>query len=522
MLKAWISRRAGERAQERGSALILAVIALGALSALGITLVLMSTSDRRSARYERDHSDALNAAETGVALAKRRIQDQDLTFIDEDSDGYPDFRLVDTLDNGGAYDVFGESSEDVSAGSLSPFSGDFFTLSAEGDVRGAVRRVQSVIQHDSFLKYARLVSIQGTSYACGAVLTGEVYVGTDLGVPTGCTTAKKAMFLEFVAAHGKVQNPNEGIFYKGYSDSAAAIDLQASVDFNKMREKSKGTAAYCDCEGDGRVGIYMSYDPLQIGANGTIDFSKFDFRYFDSAVSPDTIIRYDGQVLRDTTTSAPMLIDDFNGLIFYEGDAYVKGRLQGISARSVTIYATDDVIIEGDIVTGTEGFDPITRLPTGAGNPVNLGLIGNNYVYIGNTPRVLNIDAALMAVNHNWRCVNSAQSAHPVAPTGNYDLDRDGIVGESPVNNDPDAGTGWNEVITAANQSTTWVLNINGPIITYDGGSASPWSDASVIGTAPGPTRRYNYDLDITDFPPPCFPVPLNLWKDLSWTEVYE
>jgi hypothetical protein len=63
---------------------------------------------------------------------------------------------------------------------------------------------------------------------------------------------------------------------------------------------------------------------------------------------------------------------------------------------------------------------------------------------------------------------------------------------------------------------------INGPIITRDGGSAYPWNATTVLDNADGPTRRYNYDMDITDFPPPCFPVPLNLWKDFAWAEVYD
>lgn len=520
MLRERRSAQASGRAGERGSALILAVVALGALSAFGLGLVLMTTSDRRSARYERDHQEALNAAETGIAVAKRRVQDRDIVFDDENNNGRPDFRLQDTLDWGGTYDVFGESTE-LTTGSVSPFSGDGFTFLADGGVRGAYRRIQAEIQHDSFLKYARFVSVTGTSYACGAILTGEVYVGTDLDIPTGCTADNKAEFLEFVAAHGVVKNASEGIFHKGWSDSAAQIDLQASVDFTDLRDKAKGLAAECDCEGEGRVGLYMGYDPLKIGTNGTIDFSKFNFSYYDPAVSADTVIAYDNVAVRDTTTGAPMKSADFNGMIFYEGDGYVKGRLDGVSGRSVIVFATDDVIIEGDIWTGNEGFDPTTLLANGSGDPVNVGLVGSNYIYIGNTPRILNIDAALMAVNHNWRAINTATSAHAVAPVGNYDLDLDGIFGETPLNNDPDPGTGWDEVITTANQGATWVLNINGPIITYDGGSAAPWSNSSIIAAASGPTRRYNYDLDITDFPPPCFPVPLNLWKDLSWAEVY-
>jgi hypothetical protein len=132
---------------------------------------------------------------------------------------------------------------------------------------------------------------------------------------------------------------------------------------------------------------------------------------------------------------------------------------------------------------------------------------------------VLRIDAALMACRANWRVNGGTIGDHPSAGPGPLDLDLDGISGETPYNNDPSPGLGWDELNVT---SATWVLNINGPIITYNGGSAWPWSDQSVLDNASGPTRRYNYDMDVTQFPPPCFPVPLNLWKDVSWTEVFD
>jgi hypothetical protein len=99
------------------------------------------------------------------------------------------------------------------------------------------------------------------------------------------------------------------------------------------------------------------------------------------------------------------------------------------------------------------------------------------------------------------------------------DLDQDGISGETPHNNDPVSGEGWDELNITAR---TWVLNINGGIVTVGTGSASPWNSSTVLATATGPTRRYNYDMDLTEYPPPCFPVPLNMYKDVSWTEVFD
>ena len=57
-------------------------------------------------------------------------------------------------------------------------------------------------------------------------------------------------------------------------------------------------------------------------------------------------------------------------------------------------------------------------------------------------------------------------------------------------------------------------------VLTAESGDAQPWN--TINPSPPAPTRRYNYDMDITDYPPPCFPVPLYLWKDVSWTEIWD
>ncbi len=524
----WHTRRRADRPRrttprsprERGSALLMALLILGSLSMIGTSLVLTSVAERRASGYYRDSLKALAAAETGVAFGKRTIQDMTLTMTDGDGDGYADFTLSDSLSWGGDFNVIGEAT-DITGLGIAAFRSNGFTIVCEGRYNGAVRRVRAEIVHDSFLKYARFVAATGTAYSCGAVLTGEVYVGGDLSVPSSCG-ADAVQFLEFVAAVGDIPNANYAIFHRGYVTDAQQIDLGNSADFNLMRDKARGIAATCDCEGIGSVGIYVNpgggADPLGTGA-GAVDLGLFD--YYDTVVgAPDTCITFNGAAVTNTVTGQPMRSSEFNGILFFEGDGRVEGTLNGRSGRNLSVFATDDIIVTDNIETGHTGFDPGTGAPNGSGDPVNVGLIAYDYVYLDRyTPRVLTIDAALMSCTENWRCIGGYVSDHPVAGPGPLDLDLDDIEGETPYNNDPTPGMGWDELnITSA----TWVLNINGPIITHDGGSAWPWNDSSVLAGASGPTRRYNYDMDITEYPPPCFPVPLNLWKDVSWTEIFE
>ena len=510
----------GCRPSERGSALLVSLLILGALSMIATSLVLSSVSERHTSGFYRRSLQAMAAAETGLAFAKRAVQDLNAPMEDADSDGRSDFTMSDSLSWNGSYALVAEAT-DITGVGIAAYRSNGYTLVAQGNFDGAARRVRAQIVHDSFLKYARFVAATGTAWSCGAILTGEVYAGGDFDVPNNCGS-EPVEFLEFVATTGAIPNADYAVFHRGYVTGAQPIDLANSVDFAAYRDRARGLAAECDCEGTGEIGIYIyiagGIDPLGLGA-GALDLSRFDFQNTTLA-PPDTVITYNGVAVPRGTSGTPLENSAFNGIIFFENDGKVQGRLDGRSARCLSIFSTDDIIVTHNILTGHTGFDPSTGNPNGSGDPVNLGLIANDYVYLDRyTPRVLQVDAALMSCHSNWRVIGGTLADHPSSAPGPLDLDCDGLAGETPYNNDPRPGMGWDELnITSA----TWVLNINGPMITYDGGNAWPWNDASVLAAAGGPTRRYNYDMDVTLFPPPCFPVPLNLWKDVSWTEIFE
>jgi hypothetical protein len=487
---------------------------MSAMAIVGTALVYNAVADRQISRYDRDMAEALAAAETGVAVAKRMIQDLNAPMEDYDGDGYPDFTISDSLAWGGTYRVVAEAGE-IRDIDIAAYRSDGYTILCEGEARGAKRRVQVQITHDSFLKYARFVEGTGTSYSCNAVLTGELYLGGNLNIPA-CSSGDEVTFLEYVAVTGDIPSAHEGIFMRGYVTDAPQVDLGQSVDFNNMEARARGTAPESDCKGRGSVGYYQypagGWDPLGLGGGNALDFSQFDFYDVDSSPG-DTVISYDNVPTTNVITGQPMKRGEFNGVIFFRNDAHLKGVLNGVSGDYLTVFATDDIFADSSIVTGHTGFDPVTRDPNGSGNPVNIGLVAKDYFYLGPVPRVCRIDAALMAVNNNWRAYDSSTGGHPPLTGGPMDLDLNGITGETPN------AEGWHEDIMTPDH---WVLNINGPIITANGGSAAPWSSSSVVSGAPGPTRRYNYDLDITEFPPPCYPVPLNLWLDSSWTEVFD
>lgn len=506
---------------ERGSALLVSLMVMGVLGLLGTALVFVSISDRHVSGYERDSSEALAAAETGIAYALRDIQDLAVTMEDVDGDGRPDFTMADSLDWGGSFSLVAEAGEIRGVG-ISAYRAEGFTIVCEGRAAGAVRRIKVEIIKDSFLKFARFVATTGTGYGCRDDITGELYVGGNLNI-SSCAAGEEVRFLEHVSVTGNVTNPQDAIFLRGYTEDAPEIDIVNSVDFDEMRDVAMGVASRSDCENRGGIGLFEDlnggWDPIGISTtDDVLDLSRFDF--YDTITSPgDTLIRYNGGLVTNTLTGQPLRLDEFNGVIFFDRDARVKGKMNGVSARSLTVFADRDVYADSSITMGTTGFDPMTRLPNGTGNPVNIGLVGHDYVYLGDVPQIVTVEAAVMAVRRNWRARNPSMNAHPPLLTGPVDLDVDGILGESPVNHDPDPGTGWDEFNLTTDH---WVLNFSGPLITYDGASAVPWDSGSVQGAASGITWRYRYDLDVMEFPPPCFPDPLNLWIQESWTEIFD
>ncbi|MBD3235708.1 MAG: hypothetical protein GF330_03295 [Candidatus Eisenbacteria bacterium] len=512
-------------------------------------MVLNSMTERQIGTLQWEEAQALSAAETGVAFAVRAIHDMDAPLADEDGDGRPDFQLAANLSNGSSYQVVAETS-DMLPTDHTAYRSEFFTVLSEGRRGQAIRRVSVELGHETFLKYQRFCGDDTPGYDCGSVVAGEVYAKGDLWIPTDCGT-HPVEFLEPVMVRQTVRNPQSAVFHRGYSEYADLIDLPNSVDFAHLRSRARGLLTRCDCEGRGEVGIYFDLGagsfPLiatEVSASKTfssafdddddddddddggnlpalptieeLDLGEFDF--FDAHTRPgDTLVTYAGVEIRNPLTNDPLRAAEFNGLLFCEGDLPLKGRLDGKSGRCLTIVANHEIHITGDLICGHTGYDLKTGLPTGTGEPVNLGLVARRWIRISpGTSRILRIDAALLSVNESWLAEGDLAD-HPAAAMTVHDLDLDGIAGESPVNDDPYVGRGWDELNITAD---TWVLNFTGPLITWKRGDSGPWKDPDVLAKASDMTRRYSYDLDIQSYPPPCFPVPINLWKELSWSEV--
>jgi len=515
--------------KESGMALVTAIFMLLIVSVIGSTFISGVIYEGKNAQHWRKSTQAFYLAEAATHKAVRLLREQEIADFP-----YSENNIV--LGNG-RYDLEINSASRQSGA----YTMDTYTIKGIGKVGESKRGIEMEYQRDTFLRFSRFVqsSSSNLSYSAYAVLSGDVWVGNNLNLDGYPVT-----FLRDVSVGGVINNYTNGIFYGEVIQDADPIDLESAVDLTYYTNLAQG-----NIPGKG-TGIYKS-------SSSTIDLGLFDFS--------GPVPKYDGS----------SLTADFNGVVYVNGDAYVKGTLEG---GSITVIASDDVVVtdhvrtsnmatgytqtnppivfnsvqgveqtetvylnnivtadttvikmrtsgrkwnqmrmelmeDGNVVGETYlvrrpgspdeqmavisnlSLDPWAHsysaniyyksLGIGAnpawvraytGNPVNLGLVAKDKVYIHpETPRQLVIDAALLARDGSWYALGDNLS-HP----DEYD--------------------------------SSWQLTINGPIITAVGGSAGPWS-------AYGGTREYNYDEDILSNPPPNFPVPLNrcsYWKEIK------
>ena len=509
--------------QERGSILLASLIMMVMLGMLSLTFVSKIAYEKAHSGHWRRGDQAFYLAEAGISKGISLINTGDIAQ-------YPYAQDNLTLGSG-TFSFTVEQQPAYEAASR-------YLLKGVGEVAGVKRGVEVLLQEDSFLRFSRLVEGSSLVYDSDAVISGDVGVGQDLNL-----LDYSVVFEDTVTVEGEVIHEDNGVFYESVLEGGEVPDIAESLNIQHYQDLAQG---YVPGEG---TGIYSCW-------SSAIDLSLFDF-----STSPPT---YGGVPLGN----------DFNGIVFIQGDAYVSGDLEG---ASVTVIASDDIIITDHVrtvgkkntqqqvvfnaanktetqvvsidnilrtaspdasvsirtagrkwnkVTGTLWADgspmasmdcvEIERFPGSpdeqtqafdsfvpesgvnysvelvytpdpvedvggnpvwirAGEPVNIGLAAQDAIYISpEAPRKLVVDAAIFSAQDTWTALGD-EITHPSG------LDEE------------------------------WNLIINGPIITHQGGSAGPWTNNG--------KRKYKYDEDIVEYPPPHFPKPL--LKRVYWKELH-
>lgn len=546
-----------------GSAMMVALIGITVLLFLSVTLLGIGRAMTGHALRQTRETQALAAAEAACSRGLVMLEQGAIVNVPYSSG---DLALGGrTMD----VDVVG-----IYSGTSGAYSTDSYEVRGTGRAANIQRTVALGAKHDSFLRYSRFVESGALSYSRGATIAGQVHAGGNVSL-----TGYPVTFMDDLTVTGRIVNKSYGVFQGAVTEGASPIALSGSMDVAKYRALSQSAGLYY---GSGTPSMDLSlfdfssspmkYDNVNLPStfNGII-FAERDIEVRGVLEGRSlTVVAGDDLIIGDNITTGytndfvaeqktkltlnrnkdvkgTVTVDlaalmgttvcqtvRFNvkgpkwsrlNLTVYEGSSVlgITTLERPTGATSTGVYSTSLAGLTMD--PSASGYTAVIDywttgsgsnqgwIQVAGGDPVNIGLIAKDYVYISKyAPRILTVDAALFARDSNWRPVDYTDSRDSDGSHrkcyGAYDLDQDGEI--EAMNED-----GWDERNCDAN---TWMLNINGPIITRNGGSAGAWS---YYGDRYGKgTRHYNYDDDIVHFQPPEFPVILSRWAVTYWREV--
>ncbi|HPQ40757.1 MAG TPA: hypothetical protein PLV45_10325, partial [bacterium] len=452
---------------------------------------------------------------------------------------------------------------------------ELYTITANGNVEDAVETRQLMVSPVSFLDYARFTQSRLT-IAAGGMYAGRVYAQDRIELPP--SPGNDVFFYDDVMTSSSVINPDSAVFPHGGS-MMENVPLIEFPELGEIATYYNSNVANAWVIGSVSGSVLQDYD-LSLGNYDyvqTAEENKFWGLDFSSTYpqyhEPDADIfnsesysYRDGWVPGDLGPDSTTLPLDFNGLIIVNGNAHVWGTLHG---RSITIVARGDIILEREVIMGTDTLDPTS--PEGAmssqeGMPVHLNLVPlrriGSGVYEGdivlsrNCPRIMRVEAGLMAFagalvteDDDWDPTGAAKDqdadhSHPYAyplfstslghylwrtkndgePPSNFscDLNQDGRITDGAafaLDELPRIELGeWNEIHILPDDYL-WYLMLVGPFIDRDGAAPCHFAARGFShGTGRnGNSRNYRYDPSIRINSPPFVPVPENTLRIMEW-----
>ena len=535
-----------------------AIAGLLMLMSLSLSLLMISRSMvGHSVRRSRE-LHALAAAEAGCSRGIAMLESGAITTVPYREMGIPL--------GGQKMDVEVVAAE---PGVVTPYSTARYEIRGTGHAANVTRTVALGSRLDSFLSYSRFLGAGTLTYGAGATLSGRLYCGGDLNL-----SGRPVTFQDDVEVGGQVLNRAYGTYLRNVTEGAPAVQLSGCMDPATYRALAQAAGLYYG-SGATTPEIDLSLfnfdvSPPRYGStslpanfNGVV-FSEIDLAArgvlegrsltlvagrnivvtsnirtgcsrtgaanatpsltFDAAAGQEVVsslsltsllsgpsdcvtISVTGPTWQRVTT----YVYECSRLMGVETIARPPGAAGDLTRKTVLANikvdpAAHQYRAEVHYWSNGSGANSVS-VGLAAGAPVNVALLATNTVYISQSAwRVLRIDAALFARDGNWQALDPS-GANQWPCTGVYDLDGDGVI--ETLNED-----GWNETAVS---SSTWMLTINGPIITKTAGSAGAWtSQATATGKS---TRHYNYDNDIAYYQPPSFPVMLSRWAVLYWRE---
>ncbi len=464
-----------------------------------------------------------------------------------------------------------------------------YTVTSVGNVENATESRQLLFSPESFLDFSRFVT-NSLTINTSATYSGRIYCEDALtieDVNPASTTDKAKFYDDVIVARGNLgdgvlnglehaeflanaklytraetqslpirenlwdyYNSNDYLAWKLSPPSGAAYVFLGPYNYDNEMDVTEFGLELSENTGPGSDDVANYHGPHNL-------MLQSEWLHPDPLVStPYTSFPNSSSLARYTPIGRR-----FNGLVIVDGDLHIWGKLRG---RSLTFVVNGDIYIEREIIMGTTA--PSNNMAD-TQLPVHLALISmkednsdGDIVISKNCPRVMRIEAALVAIKGNWRIedhdntpmaldaddshqffiVNgNAVSAKPefwdTDPTSvpatdpltpgmvtttaaiPFDINGDGRLSSA----DPSDPAfvelnGWNE-LDIRNQRV-WYLQFVGPIITSDIGRAYAFGLRPDLDGSSVTSRIYKYDSTIRFNPPPFFPIPERSIRKLEYS----
>ena len=266
---------------ERGGALLLALLISIAVSGLAITSVVMSGNAQLINAFEVRQNDLEATAEAGIEIGRARVNASAALFP---TTGYT------TLENRVAVrDAEGRVIpglwRSVYVGPVGNRTGQFGNfgniVSIAGD-RGRDRVIRRTdITEESFAKYAYFTNVEPANIAFGSgdYLTGPVHSNDNLEI-----YASGATFQGPVSTHGEIVNARAASFLAGVTEGASFIPMPTTRQLNELRERAQeGGASFSGSNGgtEGQARVRIEFVAVNIdGEPGTTGEDEGFFKVY--------------------------------------------------------------------------------------------------------------------------------------------------------------------------------------------------------------------------------------------------
>ncbi|MEZ4587398.1 MAG: hypothetical protein R2909_13465 [Gemmatimonadales bacterium] len=433
---------------ERGVALILALLITLAVAAMAMGGVMIASSGTLTARFTAKEAALHSLADGGLEVARDSIN-RVFTLLPDT--GYitlaPAAAMQDALGStisGYTRSVYAGKTGGRTGGpaTAGQYGSNFMSIvSVINDTRGAVAARRGLFTQESWSRFAVAInrwSNSGVVYGCGESISGPFHSNHNLQLQNGCSSPK-VDFAGAVSVVGSISRVASGNFMQGYQTGVAPLAWPTPAQLGLMQQYAQDAdIAGGDYDltggtnGLNRPCTRLDFAVLDVDGNGTIEWDEGYVRMFRCLTTNDSSLAYvngrrwsnvPGGISGVSITSDPNLVSPNCGQ--FAAGVFQSARQQYTTAgggttgrdaaRTALLSASRRCFLGGDprLFTAVTGDTLLADSTT-----VNFGLpanTGGQWV-----PRRLGAHASVAAVRNTIAAGGDAEYWIPLGKNPNF------------------------------------------------------------------------------------------------------